>query len=310
MAGAVALGVAAGAAPALAANVPPVPKVAAKGYAVVDAGTGQVLAGRDLHGHYLPASTIKTLTSAALLPKLKASDRIRPNRQTVGAVPVKVGLSGSRTYRVDDLFRAMMLKSANDAAYGLAQAGGGMKETIAAMNAEAARLGARDTRAGSPNGLDRDLGLTVKTQHTSAHDLALIMRQAIKLPEFVKYASPKSASFPGGVTLRNGNKLQRTYPGMIAGKNGRTMAAGRTYVGAAKRDGRTIIVAELGSGDSLWKDSAALLDWGFKAAGKVKPVATLPSADAQAAPKGGSAKDGSAETGAARQASAQAALAG
>ncbi|WP_344821160.1 D-alanyl-D-alanine carboxypeptidase family protein [Actinocorallia longicatena] len=262
---------------ASAAAVPPVPRVSAKAYVVADAGTGRILASRDQRGRYLPASVIKVLTSVTLIPKVKPSTRVRPNRQTVNVIPTKVGLRASRTYRADDLFRAMLLKSANDAAYALAQAGGGLKATISAMNAEARRLGATDTLAASPNGLDRDLGLSVRTQHTSARDLAVIMRQALKLPDFRRYAGTRRASFPGGGTLTNGNKLLASYPGMIAGKNGSTHLAGRTYVGAAQRGGHTIIVAELGGNSTLWKDSAALLDWGFKATGKTKGTGALPA---------------------------------
>jgi D-alanyl-D-alanine carboxypeptidase (penicillin-binding protein 5/6) len=251
------------------------PKVAAAAFLIADADSGQVLAAKDAHGHYLPASTIKTLTSATLIPKLSGSTRIRPNRTTVGVVPVKVGLRTTRSYRVDDLFRAMLLKSANDAAYALAQTGGGFKKTIAAMNAEARRLQAFDTLAASPNGLDRDLGLNVGTQHTSVYDLALIFRQDLGLPAFRGYIGTRKAAFPGGVSLTNGDRLLFSYPGMIGGKPGSTHAAGRSYVGAARRNGHTIIIAELGSNSSIRDDSRKLLDWGLAHAGKIPAVGTL-----------------------------------
>lgn len=261
-----------GAMPAEAAAKPPA--VAAGGYVVVDAGSGQILAAKNPDGRYLPASTIKTLTAVTVIPKVRPSTRVKPGSQAVNAVPIKVGLRPSRTYRMDDLLRAALMKSANDAAFALTQPTGGLKPTLALMNAEAKRLGAKNTLAGSPNGLDRDYGLTVRTQHTTAHDLAVIFRAGLKLPDFRRYVGTRKASFPGGGTLTNGSFLSGV-PGMIGGKNGATRAAGKSYVGAAQRNGRTIIVAQLGSGPSVYSDTRKLFAWAFANAGKVKPVGTL-----------------------------------
>lgn len=257
---------------------PALPSVAASSYVIADADTGQVLAAKDPHGRYLPASTLKTLTSITMIPKLNPDALVRPTKQTVAVVPTIVGLSTARTYRVQDLFRAMLMISANDAALAVAQAGGGFTRTVAALNTEAKQLGADDTLAGSPNGLDNDLGLTIKDQHSSAYDLALIFRQGLSIPDFVKYIGTAKAAFPPKKTLTTHDKLLAgalAYPGMIGGKTGFTTAAGQNFVGAAHRNGHTIIIAQMHSANVFWADAKKLLDWGFRADGKVTPVGTL-----------------------------------
>jgi serine-type D-Ala-D-Ala carboxypeptidase (penicillin-binding protein 5/6) len=275
-----------------AGNIKAPPKIDASSYLIADADTGQVLAAKDAHGHYLPASALKTLTSVALIPKLDRNTTVRPGRQVVEVEGTKVGMTAGFSYKVSDLFRALMMVSGNDAALALAQANGGLRRTLAMMNAEAKRLQANDTLAGSPNGLDVDLGLNVKTQHTSAYDLALIMRQGLKLPDFRTYVGTIEAKWPapptkeqrklgrkvGGYPIYTHNRLlrpgQTRYAGMIGGKNGYTNAAQGTFVGAARRGGHTIIIALMHS-SSLWTYASQLLDWGFAARGRVQPVGTL-----------------------------------
>ncbi|GAA2085786.1 D-alanyl-D-alanine carboxypeptidase family protein [Actinomadura alba] len=268
------------------------PTIDAASYLIADADTGEVLAAKNPHGRYLPASALKTLTSVALIPKLDRTAMIRPTQSTVDVEGTKVGMSTQWRYPVSDLFKALMMVSGNDAALALTQAGGGMRRTLATMNAEAARLQARDTLAGSPNGLDVDLGLSVKTQHTSSYDLALIMRQGLRLPDFREYIGTIEAKWPGppskeqrakgrrvgGYPIYTHNRLlrpgQARYPGMIGGKNGYTNAAQQTFVGAARRNGHTIIIALMRS-PVLWTYATQLLDWGFAARGRVQPVGTL-----------------------------------
>ncbi|MCW2915623.1 MAG: Serine-type D-Ala-D-Ala carboxypeptidase [Actinomycetia bacterium] len=274
------------------AGVPAAPEIAASSYVIADADTGQVLAAKDPHGKYLTASTMKALMAITLIPALDPNATVRPTKKTVEAPGTRVGMSPEISYKVQDLFRAALLVSGNDAAFALAQAGGGLKKTLAMMNAEARRLHADDTLAGSPNGLDVDLGLNVKTQHSSAYDLALIMRQGLKLPDFQRYVGTVSASFPaqasasqrkkgvkvGSYKIYGHDRLlmpgQWHYPGALGGKTGYTKAAQQNFVGAAKRNGHTIIIAMMHS-PYLWVYAKKLLDWGFVADSAVNPVGTL-----------------------------------
>jgi len=255
-------------------SVPRLPDIQASAWVVADAGTGQVLAARDPHGWYRPASTLKMLTAVALIPLLNPSATVVASKQATSTVPNVVGLVAGQAYKISDLFTALLTISANDAAIALTQATGSFGEGMALINAEARHLQAGDTVAVDPNGLD------APGQHTSAYDLALIARQALKLPAFLKYDQTMTARFVvarhQAVELYNQNSLLTTYPGAVGGKIGWTSAAGATYVGMATRHGVTLIVTLLHCPALTEIDAAKkLLDWGFAADGKVTPVGTL-----------------------------------
>ncbi|MGP4024808.1 D-alanyl-D-alanine carboxypeptidase family protein [Actinomadura sp. 3N407] len=276
-------------------GVPGLPKIKAASYLIADAGTGDVLAAKDPHGHYLPASTIKTLTALALIPNLDANRLVRPSQKACDVEGTKVGLTPKMRYKVSDLFHALLMMSANDAAVALAEANGGMKKTLADMNAAAKRINAHDTLAGSPNGLDKDLGLNVRTQHTSAYDLALILREGMKNPDYRTYMQTIDHKFPapptkkerkkgkkvGGYPIHTHNHMlpgeREAYKGMLGGKNGYTIAARQTFVAQARRGGRTIVIALMRADRPPSPYAAELLDWGFAAHGKVQPVGVLVS---------------------------------
>jgi len=255
-------------------SAPRLPGVAASAFVVADASTGQVLAAKDPHGWYRPASTLKMLTAVTLIPLLNPDATVVASKQATSTVPNVVGLVAGRAYKISDLFTALLTISANDAAIALTQATGSFGEGMSLINAEARHLQADDTVAVDPNGLD------APGQHTSAYDLALIARQALKLPAFLKYDQTMSARFVvarrKAVELFNQNSLLTTYPGAVGGKIGWTSAAGATYVGMATRHGVTLIVTLLHC-PALTEITSAkkLLNWGFAAEGKVTPVGTL-----------------------------------
>ena len=126
-------------------SVPRLPDVRASAFVVADAGTGQVLAARDPHGWYRPASTIKMLTAVALIPLLDPDATVVASKQATSTVPNVVGLVAGRAYQISDLFTALLTISANDAAIALAQAAGSYSEGMAAINAEARTSGSRGT---------------------------------------------------------------------------------------------------------------------------------------------------------------------
>ncbi|MFI6476693.1 D-alanyl-D-alanine carboxypeptidase family protein [Nonomuraea sp. NPDC050663] len=248
------------------------PKTKATSFVVADAGTGQVLAAKDAHGRYLPASTLKALTALTLIPKLDPDLKVRPSANAVNQEGSAVGLSVKTTYKVSDLFRALMMSSGNDAAMALAETNGGLTQTLADMNAEARRLQANDTVAKTPSGLDK------KGQSSSAYDLALIARAGLQNPSFREYITTKVAKFPAPkkwYEIANHNKLLWRYKGMIGVKNGWTSKALGSFVGAATRGDKTIIVAVMRHEGYFWEEVADLLDWGFAASGKVAPVGQL-----------------------------------
>jgi len=257
-------------------NDPPqrLPDINASAWVIADAGTGQVLAAKDPHGEFRPASTLKMLTAVALIPVLNPDSSVVATQLAASQTPNDIGLLAGHSYQVSDLFTALLTISANDAAVALAQATGSLAHGMAIINAEAHHLQADDTNAVHPNGLD------APGQHTSAYDLALIARAALRMPAFMKYDQTEGGQFPvtahKKVGLWNQNSLLTDYPGGIGGKIGWTSAAGATYVGMAKRDGVTLIVTLLHC-PALTEITSAekLLDWGFAVDGKVRPAGTL-----------------------------------
>ncbi|MGN6795834.1 MAG: D-alanyl-D-alanine carboxypeptidase family protein, partial [Streptosporangiaceae bacterium] len=255
-------------------NAPRLPRIPASAYVIANAKTGAVLAAKDAHGRYEPASTLKMLTAITMLPRLRANARITASKLAASAVPNKIGVIPGRRYKVADLFRALLMISANDAAVSLAQASGSLAKGIALVNAAAHRLQAYDVVAKQPN------GLPAPGQVVSAYDLALIARAALRMPAFMRYDRTRSAVFYdtryGPVHMINENGLLTQYRGGIGGKTGWTMTAGATYVGMARRHGVTLIVSILHAKPLTTITSAEhLLDWGFAANGRVRQVGSL-----------------------------------
>lgn len=279
------------------AGVKAPPKTEASSFLVADADTGAVLAAKDPHGHYAPASTLKTLTAVTLIPKLDKKRVVKPSENACNVEGSAVGIVPQPIYKIEDLLRALLMVSGNDAAVALAEANGGMRKTLADMNAEARKLQAYDTVAKSPHGLD------APGQRSSAYDLALIARAGLALPDFRKYVSTQVAKFPAPkddgkkkknkrardadaeatpvksppayYEMANHNRLLGRYKGMIGVKNGWTSKALGSFVGAATRDGHTIIVVVMHHPGGFWEEVAHLLDWGFSTRGKAAPVGQL-----------------------------------
>lgn len=260
-------------------GTPALPKLSALSFVLADADTGEILAAKDPHGRLRPASTLKTLTAVTLLPRLDPATVYTAQWEDAHVDGSKVGIVPGGTYTVHDLFQGMFLISGNDAANALANVAGGVPQTVALMNAKAKALGALDTTVVNPSGLDAD------GQLTSAYDLALFARAGLARPDFRAYVSTIRSRFPGKMPapgkprptfeIFTQNRLVLNYPGAIGVKTGWTTLARGTFSGAATRGGRTLIATVMHTGPRSWKDSAALLDWGFANASRLTPVGTL-----------------------------------
>jgi D-alanyl-D-alanine carboxypeptidase (penicillin-binding protein 5/6) len=259
------------------AGAPALPRTSAAGWLVADMDTGEILAAKDPHGRYAPASTLKVLTAATLIPQLDPTMLVQPTWNDVNVEGSKVGIVQKMRYSVKDLLTAMLVVSGNDAANALATANGGLAKTVAQMNAEAQRLHAYDTHATNANGLDNP------RQRTSPYDLALIGRAAMTSPAFRGYVATKRYYMPAPgkktIYIASHDKLLWNYDGAIGIKNGFTIKARATFVGAATRNGRTLIVTLLKTNPRYWPEAAALLNWGFKAVGRTEPVGQLVDPD-------------------------------
>jgi D-alanyl-D-alanine carboxypeptidase (penicillin-binding protein 5/6) len=263
------------------------PQVKARTWVLADATTGEVLAAKKAHKKRSPASTLKTLTALTLLPRLEPDQVWVGTAKAQNTYGSKVGIRAGREYTVDELFYGLMLPSGNDAAIALAQANASVKRTVEQMNDVAEQLQAINTTAVNTSGLD------APGQASTAYDLALIARAALEREDFRRYAATKSAEFPNPrkkrkkpITIYNQNDLiMDGYKGAIGVKTGYTSRAGRTFIGAATRDGRTLIVTLMGIREPSDEAAAKLLSWGFKNRDRIVPVGELvgPISDQQTA---------------------------
>ncbi len=258
-------------------GLPAPPQVPVGAYVIADADTGQVIAARNPHWKLRPASTLKMLTAVTLLPSFP-DDKVRYVGQAgdpdIAEGGSAVGIAPGVTYTVGDLWRGVFLRSGNDAVGVLARLAGGVDHTIEAMQDTARELHADDTTVMDADGYDAD------GQYSSAYDLALIARAGLRMPAFRGYCSARRAQFPGrdgkSYEIDNENRLLGVYPGMIGVKNGYTSGAHWTFVGAATRDGHTLIVSVMDAASrQIYPYTRQLLDWGFAARDRATPVGML-----------------------------------
>lgn len=266
----------------------PPPEVTAASWLLADLDTGEVLAAHEPHARHRPASTIKVLTALTALRELRLDDTIVATQEDADQEGSRVGLAPGATYTVREVLTGLVLRSGNDAAHALAMKLGGIEVTVDKMNALAESLGALDTRAATPSGLDGP-GMS-----TSAYDLAAIFRVAMQDPTFAEIAGTHQAFLPGApggppLEVWNDNQVLRSYPGGLGGKTGFTDDARHTFIGAADHDGRRL-VAVLMRGENqpvrLSAQTMQLLDYGFGLSGAPvgELVTTSPAAPAPAPP--------------------------
>ena len=280
----------------LPAHAPALPAdLTAQAWVLVDLDSGAVLAARDPHGRYQPASILKTLTCVSLLPLLSGDEVVTVSNAAATTEGSHAGLVAGGRYTVDQLFSGLLLVSGNDAAEALAAAAGGRAQTVALMNRTAAQLGAYDTFVQTPSGLDG------WQQLTSAYDMAIFLRAALALPRFARYDRTLTATLPwqqvngfGPVQLVNQNtQLFQTDPEALVAKTGYTDAALHTYVGAFERNGRRLGVVFLRAQrypDDQWVQAMNLADWGFRLPAATPAVGHLDAAVAPPAPSSSAAQ--------------------
>ena len=245
----------------------PIPDGPASAWIVADMDSGQVLAARNAEQQSPPASTIKTLLAQVVLDEVPLDSTIVATEADTHVECNCAGVAPGRTYTARQLLDGLLLVSGNDAANTLARMLGGADTAVAKMNAKAALLGAYGTNVGSPSGIDAP-GMAM---WSTPHDLAVIFRNAMSYPVFAEITAQHSAVFPtkaGDKVLINQDEMMQRYPGMLGGKTGYTDLARKTFVGAAERNGRRLVVAMMyglvhEGGPTYWDQATNLLDWGF-----------------------------------------------
>ena len=268
--------VVAGVAPAL-GQAPPAaaaraPAIGAPAAIVIDARTGERLYARRAGSRRSIASTTKLMTALITLERTRPSQVFTSPGYPGGAGESTIGLRAGERMSVHDLLRALMLPSANDAAYDLAvNIGGSQRGFVRAMNRHARALGLRGTHYSTPIGLD-DPG-----NYSTASDLARLAARLMRDRTLARIVNMPAARLRTGShtrTVINRNDLVGRFPFVDGVKTGHTNGAGYVLVGAAHGNGARIVSVVLGTPSigARDADSLALLRWGVGQFRRVRPV--------------------------------------
>ncbi|MGD1076096.1 MAG: D-alanyl-D-alanine carboxypeptidase family protein [Thermodesulfovibrionales bacterium] len=239
-------------------------EIRARAALVMEESTGRVLYGKNPNLRQPPASTTKLMTAMVILDRLDVQDVVTISERAANISPIKAHFRAGEKVTVKTLLYAALIRSANDAACALAEAGAGSDERFAElMNQKALALGMTDTRFVNPTGLPGG------EQYTTVYDLAKMMRKALRYPLIREIMSTRV----GNLTTENGrsfrlkniNKLLWEDDAVVGGKTGYTREAKHCFVCAGQQDNELVIVAVLGapSREMLWRESEELLGKGF-----------------------------------------------
>lgn len=239
----------------------------AAGAVLMDAASGQVLWSKHPNARRPVASVTKLMTMALVLDAIRSgrvrwNDLVSASENAVRTGGAQIWLELGETMTVRDLFYAVAVQSANDAAVALAEYVGGTEpHFIEMMNAKAQALGMRDTLYTDPNGLD-DVG-----QYSSAYDVALLSRYLVTAdPDVLQYTRTWEHRLRGNkLWLVNRNKLLTRLPGVDGLKTGYTSRAGFCLSATAQRGSTRLIAVVLGAptSEARFDETAAMLQWGF-----------------------------------------------
>jgi D-alanyl-D-alanine carboxypeptidase len=247
------------------------PSVAADSVVLMDGTTGTILYSKNMDAAYPPASTTKVMTALLTIENAKMDEVVTVSKKVPYVDGSKIGLFEGEQLPVKDVLYGLLLMSGNDCAEALAEHVGGSLENFAKLMTERAKkLGCENTNFINPSGLYDD------NHRTSAKDLALIMREAMKYPEFKQivgttiYKIPPTNMHPEGINLATENKIMYKnskyyYEGAEGGKTGYTVQSRFSYVACATRNGQRLIATFVhDENKSYYTDTKALFDYGFK----------------------------------------------
>ncbi len=241
--------------------------ISAKSAVLIDADSGDVIFGKDENTRRGPASTTKIVSALVVVSSVSLDEMVTIPPAAVGVEGSSIYLKAGERLSVHDLLYALLLSSANDAAVALAlHVSGSVPAFAEKMNELADGLGLENTHFTNPHGLDDE------QHYTTALDLARISAEALKNKTLAEIFSTKTTVIPPRERqndentqvrrLNNHNKLLSLYDGAIGMKTGFTKKCGRTLVGAAQRDGLTLVSVTLSASDD-WNDHTRMLDYGF-----------------------------------------------
>ncbi len=260
---------------------------------LIEPTSKKILYEHNSHEQRPCASVTKVMTMLLVMEAIDSGKITYDEIVTASARAASMGgsdiwLEEGEQMTVDDMIKATVVASANDAAVALAEhLCGTEEEFVSKMNERAKQLGMNDTVFKNCNGLDEEGHVT------SANDVALMSAELIKHEKIFDYTSIWMDELRGGKTqIVNTNKLLKTYNGITGLKTGTTDDAGCCMSATAKRDGLSLVAVVLGcnTGTERFKDAATLLDYGF-ANYQFKQLATPDELPKQIEVKGGMDKN-------------------
>ena len=240
----------------------------AKSAILIDVESKRVLFEKNGYEQMPMASTTKIMTCLIALEKSNPNDKVVFSKYAASKPKVKLGASEGSEFYMEDMLYSLMLESHNDTAVAIAETIAGSEENFAKlMNEKAKEMGAFETNFVTANGLD-DIN-----HYTTAYNLALITSFALKNEKFIKIINCANHNFSeingkANYNISNKDAFLTMYKGAIGVKTGFTGKAGYCFVGAAKKNNKTLISVILASGwppdkSFKWKDTIKLMDYGF-----------------------------------------------
>lgn len=236
--------------------------VSAEYACVIEMNSGEVVYAKNADIKYSMASTTKIMTALLALENSNPDDIVTASRNASMQEGSSIYLKAGDKIYMQDLLYGLMLNSGNDAAVAAAEFVGKSVDNFAQMMTERAKeIGAKNTQFKNPNGLDAD------GHYTTAYDLALITREAMKNEVFREIVGTKSKKVTlinnsADVYFTNHNKLLKMYDGTTGVKTGYTRATGRCLVSSAERNGMEFIAVTLKAPND-WTDHKNMLDYAF-----------------------------------------------
>jgi D-alanyl-D-alanine carboxypeptidase (penicillin-binding protein 5/6) len=234
-----------------------------KAYLVMDTRTGRVLESENVHLKRAPASVVKLMVAYLVLDKLsrgelKLSDSITVSKESSKIGGSQVFLKEGETFTLEELMKAVMVASANDAAYAVAEHTAGSKDAfVQLMNQKAKALNLADTEFHSVHGLPPSKGQ--QEDLSSCNDLAVLTRELLKFPKILEWTSIKSEGFRNNqFIMNNHNKLLYRMPEVDGLKTGYYRETGFNIVATAARKDLRLLVIVLGSSRARTRDNFVL----------------------------------------------------
>jgi len=249
-------------------TTPPPPPPPPKAWILVDADTGNVIDAGNDHEPMQPASLTKVITALAAKAFIPEDGTVPVSARAQGAPAMSMNMKAGQEWPMKDALHALLMVSANDAAYALAERAAGSVEQFENVFASTAQaLGMQDHPVlRDPAGLDDDQFSVEGGNLVSARDLAIAARALLSDPVLADIVATPIYKFhgPDNVDHRlvNHNRMLTVYPGAVGVKTGYTKRAGSCLIAAARRDGRTMLAVVENAWD-MYGVTSALLDKGF-----------------------------------------------